>query len=476
MSIGIRIVLIYALLTTVSFSFLVYMILNEVRPRYLEAVEESTVDMAELVAAMLAQGAEQPALTLDDVDKAMSSLRQRSFSAKIYDHEKQRVNLHIYITDNKGILLYDSTARHAPGSDFSRWNDVYLALRGRYGARSTRMDPEDPTSTTIYVAAPIMRENALYGVVTVGKPKNSVSLFIDIAKRKFRFILALTAVICVGLAALLSMWITRPIKKLTAYMRSIKQGPPETPPDLGPAEIREMGAALAEMRASLEGKNYIEDYVRALTHEMKSPLTGIKGAGEILRDHVPPGPGVKFLDNIDSEVQRLQSLVERMLQMSRLENVRAITKKPVKARALFGELGQTLHCPLKGKKITLHTNVPENAVIEGDELLLRQAFGNLLSNAADFSPPESTITVSATEKDGHVAFSIRDQGSGIPDFAKDKVFDKFFSLARPGTGKKSTGLGLPFVKEVANLHGGRIILRDAGPGLEAIITLPSSAE
>ncbi|MDR2820130.1 MAG: hypothetical protein LBB60_06345, partial [Desulfovibrio sp.] len=80
------------------------------------------------------------------------------------------------------------------------------------------------------------------------------------------------------------------------------------------------------MQTKLEGKNYIDDYVRALTHELKSPLTGIRGAGEILRDHVADGNTVKFLDNIDADVERLRSLVDRMLQLSRLENVRAVNR------------------------------------------------------------------------------------------------------------------------------------------------------
>lgn len=117
-------------------------------------------------------------------------------------------------------------------------------------------------------------------------------------------------------------------------------------------------------------------------------------------------------------------------------------------------------------------DVPSPLTLEGDELLLRQALGNLIANSIDFSPAGSTITLAVSATARSLTITVRDQGTGIPDFAVPKVFDKFFSLDRPGTGKKSSGLGLPFVKEVVSLHEGEIQLHNAAPGLEARITLP----
>ncbi|MBK8202559.1 MAG: hypothetical protein IPK68_09690 [Bdellovibrionales bacterium] len=99
---------------------------------------------------------------------------------------------------------------------------------------------------------------------------------------------------------------------------------------------------------------------------------------------------------------------------------------------------------------------------------------NLISNAIDFSPEKSKIEIEVTDKIGQVSISVRDHGAGIPDFALPKVFDKFFSLERPHTGKKSTGLGLPFVKEVVSLHGGEVVLKNVSPGLEVQVLLPLS--
>ena len=252
---------------------------------------------------------------------------------------------------------------------------------------------------------------------------------------------------------------------------------------MGSPEIRLLGESIGEMQSRLEGKNYIEDYIRALTHEMKSPLTGIRGAAEILRDLSDDGRSLRFIDNIDSESRRMQDLVERMLQLSRLENVRAITRQGIEAGLFFHELAGSLQARLDEKSQTLRLAVQESLLLQADPFLLRLAVNNLIVNAMDFAPSGSTITLTASGCPEHgeervfrhgAEISVRDEGPGIPDFALPKVFDKFFSLARPDTGKQSSGLGLPFVREVAALHGGRVLLSNRSPGLEARLLLPGA--
>jgi two-component system sensor histidine kinase CreC len=111
--------------------------------------------------------------------------------------------------------------------------------------------------------------------------------------------------------------------------------------------------------------------------------------------------------------------------------------------------------------------------VKGERFLLRQAFANLLQNAIDFSPEKGVISISVEAQDGTAIVSISDNGPGIPDYALDKVFTRFYSLCRPDTGKKSSGLGLTFAKEVADLHGGQIrIANRAEGGAEVTLILP----
>ena len=93
--------------------------------------------------------------------------------------------------------------------------------------------------------------------------------------------------------------------------------------------------------------------------------------------------------------------------------------------------------------------VPADAVVEGDAFLLRRAVGNLIDNAVDFSPEGSEVRVSLQLLPGSAAIRVEDRGPGIPGYAQNHIFEKFYSLPRPRTGRKSTGLGLSFVQQIA---------------------------
>ena len=106
--------------------------------------------------------------------------------------------------------------------------------------------------------------------------------------------------------------------------------------------------------------------------------------------------------------------------------------------------------------------------------MLHRAVANLVDNAIDFSPAGGVVTLSLLRHRRSVDLCVRDRGPGIPDYAEGKVFEKFYSLARPQTQKKSTGLGLSFVKEIAELHHGRVTLGNAAEGgALAVLSLPT---
>ena len=119
-------------------------------------------------------------------------------------------------------------------------------------------------------------------------------------------------------------------------------------------------------------------------------------------------------------------------------------------------------------------NISDTLFVKGDSFLLNQAIANLIQNAIDFSPEHGTINICCRPKGRLIRLEIADAGPGIPDYAEGKIYDKFFSLQRPDTGKKSTGLGLNFVKEVAELHFGSVKLENRKTGgVKAMFTLPA---
>ena len=117
-------------------------------------------------------------------------------------------------------------------------------------------------------------------------------------------------------------------------------------------------------------------------------------------------------------------------------------------------------------------------VVQGESFLLLMALGNLLQNAIDFSPVGGTITLhlQLIHHNRTAEIAIEDEGPGVPAYALDRVFDRFYSLPHPATGRKSSGLGLCFVREAAQLHGGRATLSNRADrtGARAVLVLPAA--
>jgi len=287
------------------------------------------------------------------------------------------------------------------------------------------------------------------------------------------------ALVVILVGTVVTYWLTRPIGQLTAYARAVRDGRRAAPPEpSGAREVRELGAAFEEMREALEGKTYVENYVQGLTHEIKSPLAAIQGASELLAEEgIPPERRARFIANIRGETGRLIDLVNRLLGLAALEARKELNKpEAVDMAAVAEEAVACLRPVAEAKGIRVELTLPEVPPVRGERFLLLQAVDNLVQNALDFTPKNGEIAVRLAHQDGAVVLTVRDSGPGIPDYALGRVFERFYSLARPETGNKSTGLGLAFVREIAELHGGSASLIN-GPsgGAVAAISLPASA-
>jgi two-component system sensor histidine kinase CreC len=357
------------------------------------------------------------------------------------------------------------------------WRDVKLTLEGKYGAR-IRRDPNDPDApAALFVAAPVRVAGEIAGVLTVIKPTTNIAAFVDAARpRMFRIgALSLAAAIILGLGV--SVWVTQQVGRLTRYANDVREGRRVRFPKLAPTELKTMGIAFEKMREALAGRAYVEQYVEALTHEIKSPISAIRGAAEIMEDpSISPEQRARFLANIQSENRRIQELVDRMLKLTELEARRALgSRVPVALAVVVRTIVEAMEPALARKQLRVDVDVADSITVPGDPLLLHLAVSNLVQNAIDFSPRNGRIAVACTRDGDRIDLRIDDEGPGIPEFARPRVFEKFFSLERPDTGKKSTGLGLNFVNEVAALHAGTIDVNNLPErGLRARLTLPGA--
>ena len=164
-----------------------------------------------------------------------------------------------------------------------------------------------------------------------------------------------------------------------------------------------------------------------------------------------------------------------MLELAVLEQRRRLdTVEPIDAVTLGEDVASTTNGADRRVQVRFaNDTIGRRPVVAGDAFLLRRALANLIDNAVDFSPDGETVMVVLDGNGPRIVYRIVDRGPGIPAFAGNKVFEKFFSLPRPGTQKKSSGLGLAFVREIAALHGGQVALANgAEHGAVATLTLP----
>ncbi|MFM9879517.1 MAG: two-component system sensor histidine kinase CreC [Burkholderiaceae bacterium] len=465
----IGILLIYAAGT----AFLLYRVVADLDPRYRESAEESLVETSQLLASWVEQEVQGGVIDTTRLAPVFQSAYARTFEARIFSLSKTRIELRVRVTDSAGRVLYDSLGQQS-GADFSDWRDVKLALRGEYGARTTPDVAGDNGTAVMYVAAPVRHGNAIIGAVSVGKPVQSFGQFVQSARQKTLYVGLLSVAAILLLAVTVSVWLVLPSGVLSDYWRYARTQRRLSLPRLGRRALAVASAAYNEMRDTLAGRNYVADYVQTLTHEVKSPLSAIRGAAELLQEaNMPAAERALFLANITRETGRIQEMVDRMMELTVLETRRALDiLEPVALLPLLHELAHAAQASAASRRIGIEVSGVA-ASTEGDAFLLRRAISNLLDNAVDFSSEGGTVTLMLSVNARHAVLRVQDQGPGIPDYAQDKVFEKFYSLARPHTRKKSTGLGLAFVKEIAGLHHGRITLANAEQGgTVATLTLP----
>ena len=468
-----------ALIIAAGFNLLVRKQLADVEPQFFQATEEAMVDAANILSAVAEEGFKDGSFDETALRNAMVRVHGKILDAKIYNHTKTNVGIDVYVTDAEGIVLFDSGYPERKGEDFSRQNDVYLTLRGKYGSRSTRIRDSDDTSSVIHVAAPIGDVSKPLGVLTTYKAQSDV---LPIIRRRISEIWWGTGLVgggilfCVGA---IFVWQYRPISKLTEYARDIESGKRRPLPYLGLGrEVNTLARALESMRESLEGRQFAERYVQTLSHEMKSPLAAIRGAAELLNEDagtMPVEDRRRFLGNISAEALRADRLLAKLLELSIIEGKTALDVSEVMdLRLLLGRaVGESrAMADLAGISIEIQeTTMP--AMAQGDPFILRAAIMSLLENAVDFSPDGGTVNVSIRSEGEFHRIVIEDTGQGIPEYAGQKVFERFFSLRHMSSGRKGTGLGLTLVREAAELHHGSVALETVEPhGTRAVLSIP----
>ena len=313
----------------------------------------------------------------------------------------------------------------------------------------------------------------------------------------------LTLIEALGAAALLAAlsigaWVIlrrglRPLETMATTAGTIVAGDPSTlskrvEPSGGPTEVGQLGLALNTMLAGLEQsfaereatEQRLRQFLSDASHELRTPLTSIQGFAELFRlgddaagrEHVDLPT---IMRRIEQESDRMRVLVEDLLLLARLDETRPAERAPVDLAVLAADACSDAVAVAPERPITL--DAPDPVVVPGDQVHLRQAIANLVSNAVRHTPDGVPIEVSArVDGSGCAVVAVRDHGPGLDEEALTHVFDRFWQAdkARVGTG---AGLGLAIVAGIASEHGGSVAAANAdGGGAVFTVRLPRSAE
>jgi len=221
------------------------------------------------------------------------------------------------------------------------------------------------------------------------------------------------------------------------------------------------------------------DMISLMSHELRTPLTSINGFAELLAaDEGVPEHLKEFVTIINNEAQRLSKMINTFLAVTRLErkDKQEVLKIPLKLNDVVRNIVSTLQPVARKKRIRL-VEQPAQTIppVAADRGLITQVVKNLVSNAIKYSPERTTVTVSTALEAEAVRVCVEDRGYGIPPESVDRVWEKFFRVVHEGQDKDedSTGLGLAFVREVVEQHGGRVgVESEVGRGSKFSFTLP----
>jgi two-component system sensor histidine kinase BaeS len=244
-------------------------------------------------------------------------------------------------------------------------------------------------------------------------------------------------------------------------------------PERGPRDVRSLARAFNAMSARLDSTDHNRRvFVADLTHELRTPLSVIRGQAEGIRDGVyPPDPA--HVEPIIEAARSLETLVETLgtLTLADVGSL-ALRREAVEVGVLVNGSLAAFRSAADAAGVSLQAEVaPDVPPVDADPARIRGVIGNLLANAIRATPRGGMVTVAAARGGAGVTVSVRDTGAGIPDELRERVFDRFVK----GPGSPGSGLGLAIARDVVRAHGGTIELSsELGKGTEVRFSLPAA--
>jgi signal transduction histidine kinase len=381
----------------------------------------------------------------------------------------------IRIVDAHGIVV--ATTRSELGLSLAHREEVRRALEGegvslmrtrtRDGPRPALDSISRGTGLRVFVTVPVIEADRIWGAVVLSRtPQGAAQSLWNIRWFLAGSGLALLAAVLL-VTALASATLVRPIRELIRRTEQVAAGDPSAARPLerpGTREVGQISEAFARMARTLEERAaYIRTFASGVSHEFKTPITSMRGAVELLRDHgeeMTVEERDRFLGNLDEDARRMERLVNRLHELAHAELVRPGSGA--------SDLGEVLDATAERYRAAgLDLEVSDEArtrrlPVDGE--ILEAVLANLLDNARQHGGPGVKVALETRDREQEgergVGIDVTDDGPGISEANRPKVFDRFFTTAREEGG---SGLGLAIVRALVEAHGGRIDL-DSRPG------------
>ncbi|HVC87238.1 MAG TPA: HAMP domain-containing sensor histidine kinase [Gaiellaceae bacterium] len=363
-----------------------------------------------------------------------------------------------------------------PGQGVSGLRHLPTATIDWHVGKSLSFDftPPDQNRAYLAVAKPIALNGTTVGALVVATPKTDVRSSVVALVERLALAGGLGLLIAALLAWYLSRRIVRPVLQLSVAVDRVAAGDYEVRvPQKAPGELGHLSSRVAEMAHRLGEVEQMErNFLMSVSHELRTPLTAIRGHIAALLEGVIDEPELRVtsLETVAAETQRLERLVGDILDLAKLDTHRfTVTTEEVDMAQLVEQAYERYRDEAERRSIDYRQEVDARPVIVSDGDRVLQIVGNLLSNAFNATPNGGRISLELVKRNGSVCVAVEDNGPGIPQEARDRLFRPFVSNTGGGT-----GLGLAIAKELSLALGGRIDLAsEVGKGSRFELVLPA---
>lgn len=397
----------------------------------------------------------------------------------------EKLNLRITVVDMHGLVLADS--EEDPASMENHADRLEIA-----GALNARFDQSTRFSDTLgynmkYVAVRVPGAAGTHAVVRFALPLSEVQLQIRVIHRVVLLGAIATLIIALTIAYYVSRSITSPIRQMQSAAERIARGDFDTRVSIkSKDELGQLAKSLNtmadELRQKIENLKKMDtirtDFVANVSHELKTPLTLIKGYIETLEDRALDDEQQtrRFIAIIKDHANRLENIINDLLRLSELELSKdCLDKTGFDLKALIDDIVLGFGRAIEAKRVTLKVNSQGNDFkIQADSHKIVQVFVNLIDNAIKYAADAGRVDISIQEDAGELTVIVEDNGTGIPPEHIDRVFEPFYRVDKARSRKLGgTGLGLGIAKHIVAAHNGKIrIESQPAKGTKLFVTLP----